>query len=156
VRVGVISDTHGLLRPEALEYLRGCRLILHAGDIGNAEVLNELSAIAPVVSVLGNNDHGAWAASVPTVQTLVVLGHSLCIIHDLSELPAALERSSLSAVVFGHSHQPTSYREDGLLFFNPGSAGPRRFNLPISAGELRITRSRVVPGIQEFRGANPA
>ncbi|HEY3189858.1 MAG TPA: metallophosphoesterase family protein [Solirubrobacteraceae bacterium] len=153
-RVGVISDTHGLLRPEALDALRGSELILHAGDIGSPAVLRGLEAIAPVVAVRGNNDHGPWAERLPLTDAVEVDGASLYVIHDVKELDVDPRTARLSVVISGHSHRPLSEERDGVLFFNPGSAGPRRFRLPISVGHLVITGPRVVPNVEmlEVRG----
>lgn len=140
MRIGVISDTHGLLRPEALAALAGVGHILHAGDVGAPEVLEALRALAPVTAVRGNNDRGAWAVALPETVTLELGGARLTIIHDVHHLrdpgPAAV-------VVSGHSHVPRNELRDGVLWFNPGSAGPRRFSLPITVGVLTVTRGRV-------------
>ena len=137
-RIGVISDTHDLLRPEALTALRGSDLILHAGDICGPEVLQALREIAPVVAVRGNNDHGPWANALPET-TVVELGPlSALIVHDLKTLrPGALR--DVQVVISGHSHQPQKETRGGVLYFNPGSAGPRRFTLPISMGRLHVS-----------------
>jgi putative phosphoesterase len=134
-KVGLISDTHGLLRPEALDEMRGCNLLIHAGDIGNAEVLEALERIAPVTAVRGNNDFGAWAGAIPERAALTAGGVRILVLHDLSELGQA---RGYGVVVTGHSHQPKAERRDGILYINPGSAGPRRFRLPISVGRLTI------------------
>jgi putative phosphoesterase len=133
--VGLISDTHGLLRPEALEALRGSDYIVHAGDIGASEVLQQLSAIAPVTAVRGNNDVGAWAQGIPETAQLQVHDVRIHVLHDI----AALQPQTYDVVVTGHSHKPKAERRDGVLYINPGSAGPRRFKLPISLGRLRIS-----------------
>jgi putative phosphoesterase len=136
--IGVISDTHGLLRPEAVTALRGAERIIHAGDIGAPEVLTALAEIAPVTAVRGNNDKGAWAARIPETAVLEVGGTSIYVIHDVNELDVDPSAGGFGIVVAGHSHQPAQDRRDGVLFFNPGSAGPRRFRLPISVGRLRV------------------
>ena len=141
--LGVISDTHGLLRPEALEALRGSELIVHAGDIGTPEVLRGLETIAPVVAVRGNNDRGAWAETVPLFETLELGQASIYVLHDVNELDLDPRVAGFSVVIAGHSHRPRSEERDGVLFFNPGSAGPRRFTLPISLGHLLIDGARV-------------
>jgi putative phosphoesterase len=129
-RIGLISDTHGLLRPEARRALAGCDRILHAGDIGNADVLKALEDVAPVTAVRGNNDRGAWAEAIPDVQCLRIDGATIHVLHDLAQLEADL--ATIRVVVSGHSHRPV-IREDGaVLYVNPGSAGPRRFRLPVS------------------------
>jgi putative phosphoesterase len=139
----VISDTHGLLRPEAVEALRGSEVIVHAGDIGSPDVLRELGKIAPVVAVRGNNDRGPWAEGVPLFETLELGQASFYVLHDANELDLDPRAAGFSAVIAGHSHQPRSEERDGVLFFNPGSAGPRRFRLPISIGRIIIEGSRV-------------
>lgn len=144
VRVGVISDTHGLLRPEALAALGGSALIVHAGDVGGREVLDALNAIAPVTAVRGNNDRETWARRLPPTAVLEVGGARLYVIHDLKGLGLDPRAEGFAAVISGHSHQPLCARRGGVLYFNPGSAGPRRFRLPVSVGTLRIAAGRVV------------
>jgi hypothetical protein len=144
-RIGLISDTHGLLRPEALAFLAGCDLIVHAGDICDASVLDALGAIAPTVAVRGNNDFGAWAAALPVARTIAVEGASFHVIHDVADLRRHPPPSATTIVVHGHSHQPDVVERDGLIYVNPGSAGPRRFRLPISIGELVIDGTSVTP-----------
>ena len=141
--IGVISDTHGLLRPEALEALRGSEMIVHAGDIGSPDVLRGLEELAPVVAVRGNNDHGPWAAELPLTTDFELGRTSIYVIHDLNELPIDPRASGHAVVIAGHSHRPRCEERDGVLFFNPGSAGPRRFRLPISIGHLVIEGARV-------------
>ncbi len=136
--VGVISDTHGLLRPEALAALAGVEHIVHAGDIGDPAVLQALAAIAPVTAVRGNNDHGPWAQAIPETAVLEVAGRHLYILHDLHLLDLDPRAAGMAAVIAGHSHRPASEVRDGVLYFNPGSAGPRRFKLPIAVGRLHI------------------
>ncbi len=138
MNVGVISDTHGLLRPEALSALRGVELILHAGDIGAAAVLDQLRALAPVLAVRGNNDREAWAAALPEVVVKEIAGARICIVHDLKELRLDPDADRLDVIVSGHSHQPRVERRGGLLLLNPGSAGPRRFRLPIALARLHL------------------
>jgi putative phosphoesterase len=143
LRVGLISDTHGLLRPEALAALAGSEHIIHAGDIGGAAILEALARIAPVTAVRGNNDTGSWAARIAAAETLRLGGALLHVVHDVAGLridPAAL---GVAAVVAGHSHKPSAVRKDDVLFVNPGSAGPRRFKLPISVGRLVIDGRRI-------------
>jgi uncharacterized protein len=146
--IGVISDTHGLLRPEAIEALRGSAHIIHAGDVGSPEILEMLSAIAPVVAVRGNVDKGDWARQLPKTEVLELTGTSIYILHDLHRLDLKPKAAGFSVVVSGHSHVPNQEVRDGILYFNPGSAGPRRFKLPISIGRLivenRSLRSEVV------------
>ena len=141
--LGVISDTHGLLRPEAVEALRGSDMIVHAGDVGSPDVLRGLAALAPVTAVRGNNDHGSWATRLPLTDVLDLGGVLLYVIHDVKELDLDPRAAGLSEVIAGHSHQPRSEERDGVLFFNPGSAGPRRFRLPISVGKIVIDGARV-------------
>jgi putative phosphoesterase len=141
--IGVISDTHGLLRPEALAALAGVERILHAGDIGNAAVLAALSAVAPVTAVRGNNDHGPWAQAVPESAVVEVAGQQLYMLHDLGLLDLDPAAAGFAAVIAGHSHRPANERRGGVLYFNPGSAGPRRFTLPIAVGRLRISGAGV-------------
>jgi putative phosphoesterase len=138
IRIGLISDTHGLLRPEARVALKGVDRIIHAGDICNPEVLEQLGQIAPVIAVRGNNDKGAWAESLNDVETMDVAGVKIHVIHDLHELPPDPQAAGIQVVVSGHSHKPMIKMERGVLFVNPGSAGPRRFKLPISLGFLEI------------------
>jgi putative phosphoesterase len=141
--VGVISDTHGLLRPEALDALRGADVIVHAGDIGSPDVLKALSSVAPVTAVRGNNDRGPWANELPETAVVEIGRVRLYVLHDVKELALDPRARGFAAVVSGHSHRPNAEERDGVLFFNPGSAGPRRFRLPISIGRLDIARQRV-------------
>jgi putative phosphoesterase len=139
VTVGLISDTHGLLRPEALERLKGSDVIIHAGDVGDPEILAELARLAPVTTVRGNVDRGAWAQSIPET-AVVEIGAStvLYVLHDIDALDLDPAAAGFRAVIFGHSHKPETRWRDGVLYVNPGSAGPRRFSLPISVGRLRV------------------
>lgn len=149
-RIGVISDTHGLLRPEAVAFLRGSDYIIHAGDIGQQAILSRLSALAPVTAVRGNNDQGRWAESLPATAWLQVGELRLYAVHDV----AALDLESTAGahvVVSGHSHQPLIERRDGVLYLNPGSAGPRRFRLPISIAELVTEGCSVSARLVELR-----
>ena len=141
--VGVISDTHGLLRPEAVAALTGVERIVHAGDIGSPDVLTQLERLAPVVAVRGNNDRDAWAADIPETEVVEVGGVSLYVLHDLHELDLDPRAAGFAAVITGHSHQPRLDERDGVIYLNPGSAGPRRFKLPISLARLTVTDSRV-------------
>lgn len=149
-RIGLISDTHGLLRPEAIAFLRGCEHIVHGGDIGDARILQALAAIAPLTAVRGNNDQGAWAEAVPETALLELGGLRLYAIHDLAQLDIDPVAAGVRVVVAGHSHRPRAEERDGVLYLNPGSAGPRRFRLPISAAELKIERGVVTPRIVEL------
>jgi putative phosphoesterase len=154
IRVGLISDTHGLLRPEALAFLEGSDHIVHGGDICDASVLEALSAIAPVTAVRGNNDHGAWASRLRETELFQVGEILICAIHDLARLEPVSGAAGVQVVVSGHSHRPSVERRDGILYVNPGSAGPRRFKLPVSIGELTVTGSSVSARIVELsRGA---
>jgi uncharacterized protein len=137
-RIGVISDTHGLLRPEALRALAGAELIVHAGDIGGPEVLEALRALAPLVAVRGNNDRGPWATTLAETETVETGGHSLYVLHDLKTLDLDPRAAGFDAVIAGHSHQPRIERRDGVLYLNPGSAGPRRFRLPVALARLDV------------------
>jgi len=141
--VGVISDTHGLLRPEAVAALAGVERIVHAGDIGSPEVLAALGRIAPVAAVRGNNDREAWAAGIPETEVVEVGDVSLYVLHDLHELDLDPRAAGFAAVIAGHSHQPRMEERAGVLYLNPGSAGPRRFKLPISLARLTVTGARV-------------
>ena len=134
-RVGLISDTHGLMRPEALAYLRGADHIVHAGDIGDPGILEALRRLAPVTAVRGNNDRGDWARAVPSSANVQIDGVAIHVLHDVKELRL---QPGVRVVVSGHSHKPIVQERDGVLFVNPGSAGPRRFTLPVAVGELRI------------------
>ncbi|MGH8717472.1 MAG: metallophosphoesterase family protein [Burkholderiales bacterium] len=151
VALGVISDTHGLLRQEALQALRGCELIVHAGDIGVPEVLDTLRQIAPVFAVRGNNDRGGWAEALPQTEVIRLGKFHLYVLHDLNELTLDPVAASFRAVISGHSHRPKIEEKNGVLFFNPGSAGPRRFKLPISVGRLTISEGKLQARIIELR-----
>src|SRR5262245_28227628 len=140
--VGVISDTHGLLRPEVPDILRGVSLILHAGDIGTPEVLQALASIAPVIAVRGNNDKGAWAKRIPEFQIVSIGCIFVYVLHDVKTMKLPL-RKKVHVVVSGHSHRPSIERREGILFLNPGSTGPRRFKLPISMAKLIVEGSAV-------------
>ena len=137
-RVGLISDTHGLLRPEALAFLRGCDAIVHGGDIGHAGILDALAALAPVTAVRGNNDSGVWAQHILETEMLQVGSLLLYAIHDLAQLDIDPQAAGVRVVISGHSHKPKIEQRNGVLYVNPGSAGPRRFTLPIAAGELMV------------------
>ncbi|HXU65163.1 MAG TPA: metallophosphoesterase family protein [Polyangia bacterium] len=137
--LGVISDTHGLLRPEAVEALRDVDRIIHAGDIGGPQILTALSQLAPVVAVRGNNDHGPWAEALPETAVVDAGGTLLYVIHDVGELDLDPGAGGFAAVVAGHSHRPGQELRAGVLWFNPGSAGPRRFKLPVAVGRLTVS-----------------
>ena len=150
VTLGVISDTHSLLRPEALEALRGSDRILHAGDIGAHEILEALAKIAPVTAVRGNVDTASWARTLPETEIVEVGGVSIYVLHDLGQLDLKPEAAGFRVVVYGHSHQPKMEEKNGVLYFNPGSAGPRRFSLPVSVGRLTITAGKVQAQLMEL------
>ena len=155
VRVGLISDTHGLLRPEALEAMRGSDFIIHAGDIGDATILARLAAIAPVTVVRGNNDVGPWATAIPCTATLIVGVVRIHVIHDLFELATDPQAGGFDVVVSGHSHRPRIEARDGVLYVNPGSAGPRRFTLPVSVGSLVVSGPEIRPEVRTLDVAPP-
>ena len=137
--VGVISDTHGLVRPEALDRLRGSDLIVHCGDVGDPAVLDALRALAPVRAVRGNNDKGPWALALPIDDVVEVGSYTLYVIHDLGELRLEPAAAGFTAVLSGHSHRPSVRTREGVLFLNPGSAGPRRFSLPVALARLVLS-----------------
>lgn len=149
-RVGLISDTHGLLRPEAVAVLRGSDFIVHAGDIGDVSVLDELNGLAPVTVVRGNNDKGAWAKAIAESQVLQVGDVFIYVIHDLAELDLDPVAAGFQVVVSGHSHKPAVQTRNGVLYVNPGSAGPRRFRLPIAVAALEIAGLSVEANVVEL------
>ena len=150
--VGVISDTHGLLRPEAVEALQGVSRILHAGDLGTPEVLATLNQIAPVTAVRGNVDHGAWAVALPSSEVVEIEGVSIYMLHILADLDLKPEAAGFGVVVYGHTHVPKLEIKNGVLYFNPGSAGPRRFKLPVTVGKLVVDGGTVRGKIVEIVG----
>lgn len=137
--IGVISDTHGLLRPEAVQALAGSELIIHAGDVGNPGVLHELRAIAPLIAVRGNVDTGEWAADLPDRERIEREGAAMYVLHDLNELDFDPTAAGLQVVISGHSHKPVIRIQNRVLYLNPGSAGPRRFKLPVTLARLLLT-----------------
>ena len=137
--IGLISDTHGLLRPEAIEALRDSELILHAGDVGKSEILDELRKLAPVVAIRGNVDTSPWAAKLRQTEVVETTAATFYLIHNISDLDLEPAAAGIHVVLFGHSHQPAQYEKNGVLYINPGSAGPRRFHLPISLARLNLT-----------------
>lgn len=140
VEIGVISDTHGLLRPEAVNALDGVERILHGGDVGGEEILDALAEIAPVTTVRGNTDYESWAARLPVTELLEVEGRSIFVVHDIEDLNVDPAAAGIDLVVFGHSHRPVYERRGGgVWYLNPGSAGPRRFSLPVSVARLRVS-----------------
>ena len=151
IPVGVISDTHGLLRPEAVEALKGSELIVHAGDVGDASVLERLRAIAPTIAVRGNIDTSIWARTLPTTEVVEAGGLQLYVLHDLASLDLDPRAAGFAAVISGHTHRPAADLRDGVLFLNPGSAGPRRFTLPVAVARLEVAGARIAHQIIELR-----
>jgi putative phosphoesterase len=149
-RVGLISDTHGLLRPEAVTFLRGSDHIIHAGDIGDATVLGQLNLLAPVTAVRGNNDRGSWAGAIPESKVLQVDDVVMYVLHDLAALDLDPGAAGFQVVVSGHSHQPLVETRGGVLYVNPGSSGPRRFKLPVAVAELDIAGHSVKARVVEL------
>jgi uncharacterized protein len=149
-RIGVISDTHGLLRQQAIAFLTGSDHIVHAGDVGDAAILDALAAIAPVTAIRGNVDTDAWARPLPETTRVAIAGVTIHVLHDLGALDLQPHAHGIRVVVYGHSHKPSVTERDGVLYLNPGSAGPRRFRLPVSAAELLIDGGAVTARIQEF------
>lgn len=147
ILVGVISDTHGLMRPEALRALLGSDLIVHGGDIGKPEVLESLRLIAPVFAVRGNVDRGSWASNLPLFEVVEVGEVILYVVHDVKDLDLAPSAAGFHAVISGHSHMPALLTREGVLFLNPGSAGPRRFNLPVTIALIHVKGTRLRPEI---------
>jgi putative phosphoesterase len=143
IRIGVIADTHALLRPEAVGALQASDYVIHAGDVGDPEILDKLAKIAPVTAVRGNVDRAAWAKKIPTTNLLQTGGVSMYVLHNLQELDLKPEAAGFAVVVSGHSHMPKQEVKNGVLYFNPGSAGPRRFRLPVSVGRLMVRDGRV-------------
>lgn len=156
LRIGLISDTHGLLRPEALAFLKGSDHIIHGGDIGKPHILDALAELAPLTAVRGNNDTGAWAASLPETASVEIGGMPIYVLHDLSQLEPGLHAAGVRVVVSGHSHRALVQEREGILYVNPGGAGPRRFRLPITVAELLIDKNSITPRIAELSLANPA
>jgi putative phosphoesterase len=149
--IGLISDTHNVLRPEAREALDGVAHILHAGDICDDRVLVELAALAPVTAVRGNNDRGKWARSIRTTEMIEIGGVLLYMVHDIADLDIDPRAAGVHAVIYGHSHKPLIEERDGVVFVNPGSAGPRRFSLPVSVGFLQIKRGIVSASLKTLK-----
>ena len=148
--MGVISDNHGLLRPEAVDALQGSELIIHAGDVGKPEILDELRKIAPVVEVRGNVDGGIWAQGLPQSRTVEIGGVRIFVIHNIDDLSVDAAAAGYIAVISGHSHRPSSVQKNGVLFLNPGSAGPKRFNLPANLALLRVMGKKVEAQLVEL------
>jgi hypothetical protein len=143
VLIGVISDTHGLLRPGALQALRGSQAIIHAGDVGDPEILAKLTEIAPVTAVRGNVDTEPWARKLPETNVLEIGNVSIYVLHNIDQLDLKPEAAGFAAVIYGHSHIPNQEIKNGVLFFNPGSAGPKRFRLPVCLGKLIVNDQNV-------------
>jgi uncharacterized protein len=139
--LGIISDTHGLLRPEALEALRDVSLILHAGDVGDPLILAQLKSIAPVFAVRGNVDTQAWAEELPASTVVAAGGATFYMLHNLQQLDLKPEAAGFQAVISGHTHEPKQFERNGVLYLNPGSAGPRRFRLPVTLARLDLTKN---------------
>ena len=156
LRVGLISDTHGLLRPQAVDLLRGSNHIIHAGDVGNKSILQQLAALAPVTVVRGNNDTGEWADDLPESAVVQIGSVLVYVLHDLALLDIDPKAAGIHVVVSGHSHKPGIEVRQGVLYVNPGSAGPRRFRLPIAVGELVIMGEAITPCIVELRSEDIA
>jgi putative phosphoesterase len=148
--IGLISDTHGLLRPEAVAALRGSDFIIHAGDIGSPEVLAGLSRLAPVTAIRGNVDRGAWASTLPDNEVLQAGAAFIFVIHNIADLDIDPTAAGFQVVVSGHSHQPCWREKNGVLFVNPGSAGPRRFKLPIAVGRLQVRETGITAEVIEL------
>jgi uncharacterized protein len=145
--IGVISDTHGLLRPQAIGALRGCHMIFHAGDVGDPGIIDRLRDIAPSFIVRGNIDKGKWALRLPTRELVTVGRHRFLVLHEISALDLDPAAAGLAAVVFGHSHRAVVEAHNEVVFINPGSAGPRRFNLPVSVARISVSERRICPQI---------
>jgi len=149
-QLGIISDTHGLLRPQAIAALRGCDAIIHAGDVGAPSVLEELRELAPLFVVRGNVDRDAWADNLPPTELIEMGGRSLYVLHDLADLNLDPPTAEFHAVIFGHTHRPLIEWRQDVLYLNPGSAGPRRFNLPITVAQLRLRDGALEPRIMNL------
>lgn len=155
LQIGVISDTHGLVRPEALAALEGCDQIIHAGDVGKPEALDQLREIAPTTAVRGNNDKQAWAEALPLYEVVEAGPHYLYVLHEIEHLDLDPVAAEFAAVISGHSHKPSSEVKGGVLYLNPGSAGPRRFTLPIALARIEVTAKALRPRIIELEIPKP-
>jgi putative phosphoesterase len=149
--VGVISDTHGLLRPQATEALKGSDLIVHAGDVGDPQILEQLRGIAPTFAVRGNVDTANWAKALPLIEVVAAGPLQLYVLHDIATLDLDPHAAGFAAVIFGHSHRPSAESRRGVLYLNPGSAGPRRFTLPIAVAKLRVVGDQLSHEMIELR-----
>jgi uncharacterized protein len=143
ITIGIISDTHGLLRPEAVQALRGSNAIIHAGDVGDRDILSELATIAPVTAVRGNVDTEPWARELPETAVLEAGGVSIYVLHDIDRLDLKPEAAGFAALIYGHSHVPHQATKNAVLYFNPGSAGPKRFKLPVTVGKLSVDSGEI-------------
>jgi putative phosphoesterase len=152
LRVALLSDTHGVMRPEARAFASGSDYIIHGGDIGSADILDELEAIAPVIAVRGNNDRQAWALDLPETELIRVGGVFIYVIHDIAQLDIDPLGAGVQVIVSGHSHKPMIDQRDGICYVNPGSCGPRRFKLPVSVGELLVEGTKVKARIVQLTG----
>jgi putative phosphoesterase len=148
--LGVISDTHGLLRPQAIDALAGVEHILHAGDVGNPDILDRLRQLAPVTAIRGNVDIHGPCAELPQTEAVELAGHFLYMVHALEDLDLNPRAAGISVVIYGHSHKPSALRRDGVLYLNPGSAGPRRFSLPVTLSLLRLEADSAIPELIEL------
>ncbi len=148
MRIGIISDTHGVLRPQAVEALTGCEHIVHAGDVGDDGILIALRQIAPLTAIRGNVDHSGACAALPATEAVELAGKLFYLVHRREDLDLKPRAASIAAVIFGHSHQPEIAWSDGVLYFNPGSAGPRRFRLPVTVGIVECVEGNLLPSIQ--------
>jgi putative phosphoesterase len=148
--IGVISDTHGLLRPQAVRALRGVEHIIHAGDVGGSDILANLRKVAPVTAIVGNVDVEAWAKKLPAIEVVELGGLSFYVLHNLRAIDLNPKAAGFAAVISGHSHKPGYEFSDGVLYFNPGSAGPRRFKLPVTVGKIEIRDGELFPEIIEL------
>jgi putative phosphoesterase len=144
MKIGIISDTHGLIRPAVLHLFDGCDMIIHAGDVGSPHVIEDLMNIARVHAVRGNTDSGAWAAKLPETEMIEAGEKHLYVIHDISSLDIDAHAAGIAAVIYGHSHLPAVSEQDGILYVNPGSAGPKRAGKPVSAGIMQISNGRII------------
>lgn len=149
-KVGIISDTHGLVRTEAIKYLKGCELIIHAGDVGKPEVIHILKKIAPVVAVRGNVDKNDWAEELPKTEVIEIANKLIYVIHDISKLDLNPRAAGFNMIIYGHSHKPKKETVDGVIYLNPGSAGPGRFNLPISLALMKVDKNAIDVSIIEL------
>ena len=150
--IGIISDTHGLLRPSALAALRGCDSIIHAGDVGDPTILSELRRLAPVSAVRGNCDRGRWAKKLPERDIVKIENYLIFVLHNRDELDFDPQRLGFQVVISGHSHRPSIERRSGVLHFNPGAAGPRRFRLPVTVGRLALSHGELKANIINLGG----